>query len=493
MRKLAYIASSAVLAGCGGGGGDTPSSQMAVTPVSQAKIVEQPYFIEVPNALKIENLYSNTVAKVAAVDISGDGRDDIVIHQIGFDTNNTFLGNVPCQNILKIYVMQPDNTFVDQTSSYIQGNDLGACSRKLRIYDINKDGRKDIVYAMNQEDGRQYVKRSDIDAQNVAIVSNGNIYSIKKFGTPNWYHSIGIGYDSNERPYVTAAGYTRKDSSNYYFDNKLTLSSTNYNNTNLSPGAFELFTLSKDKKHTNLLLQSSTTFPNWTSADGFVQDDSGTWRNIGSFSFAPIVSIAKGYSYSNQYSGDVPVFKYKDYHFTFAGMSESCKMRLTPDGDPVVVFSMGGAVVPDYNGTTIYQKDLKKIISIFKAATIVNNEVKEVPITFDNEQIEFNSDHFDCKDVNNDGYDDIIRYPFSKDGLPLIYINNKNNGFTYYGTDKLPKNSTGWEKAELRNASSLLHDFDKDGFLDLLVYAPHDVIDVKNLTYKFYRGNKSIQ
>jgi len=500
MRKISSFVTTtvatAVLTACGGGGGGSaPDKSISSAPTGSSTVVEVPYFIEVPNALKIENPYPNTGTNIAVLDISGDGRDDIVIHQSGFDSNNTpNVGNIPCQNVLKIYIMQPDNTFADQTASYVQGNDLGACSRKMRVADVNGDKKLDVIYAMNQEDGRKQTISSDMNAQNVALLSNGATYTIKKFGTPSWYHSVGVGYDKNDKVFVTGAGYTAKDVIAYYFDHPTLLGSAPHNIHNLSATAFELFTTTKTKKHTNLLLQSSNTHPNYTTAEGYVQSDNGTWNKVGAVTFMPLHSMARGICWTGDDCGEVPVFKYKDYYLTFAGMSETCQIRLKPDGDPVILFSVGGAVVPNYtnSGGVIKQTDLKTSAGFFRAATIENNQVKEVPITIENEQPEYNSNFFDCKDVNGDGYDDIVRYPFSKSGLPLIYLNNKNNGFTYYGVTNLPNRPTGWEINNHANASSIMHDFDKDGFMDILVFAAQDVTNVKNVTYKFYRGQRKL-
>lgn len=497
MRKIAHFVTTsvtaAVLTACGGGGSDSSTNKTVAS--SASTVTEIPYFVEVPNALRIENPYVGTGVNLAIVDINGDGRDDIVVHQMGAassDTNN--VGNIPCKNVVKIYIMQPDNTFSDQTVSYLQGNDLGACSRKVKVADVNGDKKLDVIYALNQEDGRSQINSHDMNAQNAVLLSNGNTYTIKKFGQPSWYHSVGVGYDQNDRVYVTGAGYTGRDVTAYYFDHPTLLGSSPHNISNLSPNAFELFTNSKTKKHTNLLLQTSNTYPYYTTAEGFVQSNSGMWVKVGQITFMPLHSIASAIGWAGGPAGDTPVYKYKDYYLTFAGMSETCQIKLKPDSDPVVLFSVGGASIPNYTaGSVIKQTDLSVSVGFFKAATIINNEVKEVPITIENEQPEYNSNFFDCKDVNGDGYDDIVRYPFTSSGLPLIYINNKNNGFTYYGTNNLPNKPTGWNTGLAKSASSVLHDFDKDGFMDLLVFGAQDLPkNMPNITYKFYRGQRKL-
>lgn len=500
MRKVAYVVSSLILTACGGGGGGTTSTNTNTntTPTTPTSVVvEKPYFTEVANAAKVEYPYTNTFLNLTAFDISGDGKDDIIIHQMAWKDDPVQVGNIPCDNVLKVYVMQPDNTFSDQTVSYVQNNNLSACSRKLRISDVNKDGKRDLVFALNQEDGRLQANAHDMNAQNAVLVSNGSIYSIKKFGTPSWYHAVGIGYDSNDRAFVTGSGYTNSDVNAYYFDNlnntsvALFASMAKNNVSDLSPTTFELFSSDPNKKYTDLLLQAGNFYPNFTFAEGYSHVN-GKWSRVGMAELVPIAGYGKMYTFTGEYGGEGVIVKYKDYHLAFAGMSESCTLQLKPNDKTTVVFLISGSVVPNFTpGMTVQQRGLK-VISFFKGATIENNVVKEVALNIENEVIEDNAGTFECKDINNDGYTDIIKYPFSVDGLPNIYINNKQNGFTYYGKTNLPKNTLGWEVNGKKNAASLLQDFDKDGYSDLLIYAPQDVHNIKSVTFKFYKGQKPL-
>jgi len=499
MRKVSYVVAGIILTGCGGGGGSspTPNNSNTVPTNPTNNVVEKPYFTEVPNALKVDYPYSNTFLNLIATDINNDGRDDIVIHQMGWRNVATSVGNVPCDNVLKVFIMQPDNTFSDQTVSYIQGNNLQGCSRKIRSVDVNNDNRKDILFALNQEDGRLQASPHDMNAQNAILLSNGNIFNVRRFGIPSWYHAISHGIDSSNRVYVTGAGYTNSDINAYYFDkpenNSIALFSTMSKNnvSDLSPTTFELFSSSKNSNKTDLILQANNFYPKWVTAVGYGFTDN-KWSNIGSVDLLPIDSFAKHYSFTGEYGGEGPVYKYKNYYLAFAGMSESCQLKMTPDSNTTVVFMVSGAIVPNYTpGMTIQQRGLQ-VISFFKAATVENNVVKEVNLNIENEVFEDNAGVIECKDVNNDGYTDIVKYPYSTDGLPAIYINTKQNSFKYYGKTNLPSTKTGWEISGKKNASSLLHDFDKDGFSDLLIYAPQDVIDVKTITYKFYKGQKPL-
>lgn len=489
MRKVSYVVAGIILSGCGGGSDTTPTNTSSSVVPTQSVPQPTQQFVEVSNALRMQNPYSNTITKMEVLDISGDGRDDIVVHQwlLGTNTNR---GNEPCPNALKVYVMQPDNTFSDQTVSYVQGStDLKGCSRKLRVADINQDNKLDVVLAMNNEDGRTSNNSNDFNVQNFALVSDGAAYYGQKFGVPLWYHSIGVGYDVNNKPFVMGAGYTGKDNNAYYFSNRQHIPTAVKGLENLSPNTFEFLSKSGPRKHTNLVLQGSNTFPNFGTAEGFSQNSDGSWSKVTEHNFAPTVGIAKGVSWNTQ-ATTAHILKYKDYNLAFAAIADSCKLRMTPESEPIVVFVFSGQKVNNWDANTTIVEGGNNM-SFFVGMTIKNNKVEEVPLNIQGEIVEVWGEA-ECKDVNNDGYDDILRYPHSKNGLPYIYLNTRNNGFKLYDISNLPSVTTSWQTNSKINATSIVHDFDKDGFVDILIYPHMDVANVSNVTYKFYRGQKAL-
>ncbi|NBP58730.1 VCBS repeat-containing protein, partial [bacterium] len=114
----------------------------------------------------------------------------------------------------------------------------------------------------------------------------------------------------------------------------------------------------------------------------------------------------------------------------------------------------------------------------------------EVPLNITGEvRDDVNVNFFDCKDVTGDGYNDIVSYSYSNTGLPHVYANNKNNSFTYIGQKMFPNTYTE-EYGKIY--STTLHDFDKDGFMDLVFWPANGITTTGNLKFRFYRGQRKL-
>jgi hypothetical protein len=74
-----------------------------------------------------------------------------------------------------------------------------------------------------------------------------------------------------------------------------------------------------------------------------------------------------------------------------------------------------------------------------------------------------------CKDINGDGYMDIVQYPIDDLGSPLIYLNNKDGNLKYINRDIFPKSITS--SFNKNSMVSLYSDLDNDGIPDLIVWS----------------------
>lgn len=478
VKKIVLVGmlTSLLLSACGGGGGG--GSSVSATQV--------PFFTEVLNALQFNMPYAHTsVTAPVAIDINHDGKDDFVMHMFSAPLTAGLADTAQCVNQFKIFISQTDGTFQDQTSSFVDGPaDLGGCARKVRVADINGDGKQDLIYAINQEDGRYSTDLSIWDAQMAAVVSVGSKYIIQKFGDLSWYHSIGTMTDSVGNNLVTGAGYTHQlTPASYQFATNGSASRTTLPVPPISATSFEFLADGQLGLESNLLIQASNVTYEYTSAEGYIKSN-GQWNRISSLALAPAAGFVNSIPYNNAPASSEPVFQLNGKYLTYAGMSESCKIKLTPTSAPIVLFNISGGVIQNYpTSATLRQTDLP-IYSTFVGVTIQNGQLVQVPINITTQPTNYIS--FSCVDVNGDGYDDIVVAPINTDGVSYVYLNDHNNGFTYFDKSNFPT-LTNLNPAE--QMTSLLHDFDGDSIPDLLVF-PTEKNGAGSATIKYFKGNK---
>lgn len=460
------------------------TSSLAVSGISSNTKI---YFQEVPNAITINLPFPNALAiTTIPIDINHDGKDDLVVHLWSGQYSGQNVGDIPCPNEIRVLTYQSDNTFVDQTSTYITGTtDLGGCSRKVRIADINQDGKLDLVYAINQEDGRLQSVSTDMNAQMAALVSVGNHYEIKKFGVPTWYHSVGIGYDTLNKPFVYGNGYSGNNPYSYYFDSTASSTDTGLVLPFMSPTAFEFLNNRGDSSESTWVLQANNSSLAYTSVEGFIKRTDGTWSQLTSYSLAPQVGTVQGVCYTGDPCGTNPVFSINGKYITFAGLSESCQFKISPTSNQSVAFKIGGGAISNFvDGAVVRQTDLQGY-STLGATSINGNQIASVPLNIAYEQTDnINSNFFDCKDVNGDGFQDFVVYPYNSNGLPFVYLNNKDGGFNYAGQNQFPLINDQWGMS----ATSILHDFDKDGIADLVIFPANGITSNTPVSFRFFKG-----
>jgi hypothetical protein len=464
------------------------SGALTANASSNVATTEKPYFVEVPNALIVQMPAGTTSAfNSFAVDINHDGHDDLVIHFWG-GLSGQDVGNTPSPNALRIYIYQSNGTFKDQTDDFLHGGfDLGGASYPVKIGDINNDGKPDLIFGITRDDGRLLANVLD-NSQMAALVSVGNEYVLKIFGKAGGYHSVGIGYDVENRPYVIG-NYYGNDS--YYFD-----SAGNPIPTGLilpSPGfsTFEFYNPKGELLSSSYLLQSSNSGSNYMSVDGFIKNPDQSWSQISSYPLLPRVGSVQGICYTGDVCGTNPVFFINGKYLTFSGIGKSCKIKLNPTSDEIIIFTVAGHVIPNFiDGATVTQNGLPEQYTAMKAVTITNNAIVEVPLNINNEQmVNTNYNYFDCKDMNGDGYSDIVVYPYNSDGIPLVYLNNRDKTFSFIGKANFPQISDSWGNA----VSSILHDFDGDGIADLVIFRIDGSASLGPINYHFYKGSKTLR
>ena len=132
------------------------------------------------------------------------------------------------------------------------------------------------------------------------------------------------------------------------------------------------------------------------------------------------------------------------------------------------------------------------------SAEIKNGELTTATPRIEGEQITDNGGgftQFDCRDVNGDGYDDLVAYALwpgdkNTNAYPIVYLNQKDGTFKRTSVYTGQNFTTG---VPARQHTSLMWDFTGDGIEDLVVFpaTPGDATSMQNAV-KLYRGLKQL-
>ena len=97
--------------------------------------------------------------------------------------------------------------------------------------------------------------------------------------------------------------------------------------------------------------------------------------------------------------------------------------------------------------------------------------LSQVPLNIDKEDTTSNVNFLQCEDVNNDGYTDIVLYPYSSLGKPIVYLNNHNGGFKAVDSAIFPSAPQEWQTGGKYTGNTVLYeDLNGDGIPDLLLW-----------------------
>ena len=512
MSKFSYAISAFVLTACGGGGGsDAPSVAVNSSPAA-AVVVDQPYFTEVSDAFsdptnhfwffnlsKPSNIHSGKLNATAAVDLDNDGRKEfimVIFKGLGHDTHRGMYVSELCKSTTVIYTYR-NNKFVDVTDTYLDADrDFKACigDMNVSVVDFNNDGKKDIFFSPNQEDGRNPDLGSEMNSQLVGWVSQANgKYKITRFGPSKWYHSIGSGIDSSGNTFVTGAGYPNHEVQNvrYMWNGREAQTIYDQYFPNISPNSFVF--LSREGNASDLLIQH--TWSKQMGVEGYYKENNIWYKtNVISPSITEV-----GEETFQEWSGErrkVTVLKVEGYHIVgTGGGSQLDNLRdctLDKNQKPVAVGTYNVGIIPNYVPGKEIKFDEIKPVYMPVMLDIKDKKLAMTRLTITGED-NFSPGKFQCLDVNKDGYDDLIIGLGNDDNMrhQRIYLNQKDGTFKKL---VLGEKSVMALNDKVDMYMSHMDDFDNDGVMDIIVF-PSNHVDNSSLagSLKFYRGTKAIQ
>jgi hypothetical protein len=497
MKKI-LAAVSVALAGCGGGGTTDTSNSVTV----KTTVENLPLFSSTPIELPdLRPLYdslcgnlTNISREVVLVDLNNDGNKDIALQffcgRNSVDqTGKPYDG--PSPNKFVVFLQQKNGTFVDGTRTLfgVDYVDLGGLVTRSVVSDFNKDGYPDIVFSLSKEDGRlpNNDGATNINAQNMFITSNGRGgYNFIKQGQLAWNYGlitadnelggtdvisspIGYNYVQEVWRYISSWSLTGfynwvNGSGTTFFKRKSSTQGSQIAVTGLPYPDSGLALYYKE----NGAWVKKDSLPNKTSMVFF-----GSWT--GTVDYTPMTTIDG-----------------KDY-IPFSQLEGMCEIKLKKDDPDSILLDLvqGSEIKGGYHGQTIYENgDYLQGKSWLLAYNVTNGKLtRNTTFKINNETQNLAASDLKCKDVDGDGYDDIIMTAYF--GPPLIYINDKTGTFNRIDSANIP--NIGYYT---HGESYIYEDINGDGVPDIVRF-PVNNTQASNaeqgpLKFKIYTGNRPI-
>jgi hypothetical protein len=521
MRKstVSLMVSSIILSACGGGGGDsssTPATSNSPPATTQSTPVE-PVELFATTPILLPDLKAkydrvcgrNThVQHAIVVDINKDGRMDLVFNLWCLQPNRGAIVDVdtPVPNGLIALVQDSNGKFVDKTLE-VFGNDLpsiGGIGIDYVANDFNGDGVKDIVFAVNREDGRLPDKGEVLNhkSNTVALMSDGiGGYKITNVSKPEYGYRVvlkenNLGkFDLITLPFEQPNAYT-------YNNGWSKLSGYDWIGStgptffgSVTPGlGSTIAVVPSTWPRTGVALYSGT---------------NNSWSKIGEYKFPEPILV-----YMKQWTGatdPVPMFTIDGKDYVTPSILDTCELKRTKNSpsQALAVF-LANEVVGGYKGQILDDSDEKSLKGIYKLMLFdVNNgnALTKIDIEAKNEVTTGIIKKVECPDINDDGLSDILYYqpmggpPDNSNTIyPAILVNDGEGNYNRIANKWFPRPGNG--------VSYVYEDLNNDGYKDLLYfpltgYTGHDtdfgalqhghLIKENSVTYYIYLGKRKIK
>jgi hypothetical protein len=471
----------AALYGCGGGGGDNtnilgptlpnetsspPHNQIPTQPQAETnpffaeKGIELPIFMDY--FYPVEKKCTGSATLTSVIDINNDGRKDLFVHMFCWapiEEQGKYKTG-PNPDSVAVFLQNESGKF-EYANEQVFGTQqvsFGGVSRKVTIADYNNDGYMDLAYAINREDGRAALPDGSSDGAATVVLSQGNgKYKVEKLGMPGYFHSVESVKNKYSAYDVVFTSFSSPIKQAFRFVNSAWINVSN-EYPDLSAATFRA---SSDGKtiitgmghisNSVTLAKYELISDQWTkSAESSV---SGT--------MVPLLSSWNG-AFINAFS----VIEGSKLHVG-AAYDESCTLNLTPE-EKVFIGKYNAVVIDDYvEGTTVTASGPGDSTSLARLHAYRLSDLGNRNTSFiENEITSATFSFMSCKDINNDGYDDIVVYPLwaPNNQSVIIYLNNKRGRLVQFDSRWLPKTYDSTMK------TSLYDDFNNDGIPDIIYY-----------------------
>lgn len=423
----------------------------------------------------------------AKADLNNDGYQDLVIHlwkQIQYRVTEEKVNNR-----LLTFLNNGDNTFRIGNQELFGSEiiEFDGITRKVDSNDINCDNFPDFIFAVNKEDGRD---GSDgrWNAINAAMISNGiGGYEIVKIDplNPNYTHSVEIIKDGECNFVVVFDGEQdyRVSGSTFMKLNNTYIDDPNY--INRAIGTFLAYDENNDGID-DVIIHDTMDDPYWLTPFLTIYKRTSNWNKVGEYRWENTFRIVEGDGNGNYFPNNAVVDNGNTY--LSGGFFASDVVR--GENETPIPFIRFGTTKLNTNdqvkeSDTIYTNIDRIAYSRLLALNVTSNSVNE-HFVFDNERIEGNINFSDVVDFDNDGFQDIVLYPYYTQGMPILLKNSQNMFVDTQLGDYLP------DASNLNFDTSILMDVNNDGLLDIIYRTAHGCYEDNCNKMRLYIANRGL-
>ena len=457
---------------------------------------------------------------LSPVDINLDSYNDLIVHYWCGPKEFGVYIDTPVPDAVVAFKNNGDETFTIANSEVFgqEALSFGAASRKVVEADFNGDGYLDILYALNKEDGRAQAGdaggASNESPQNILLSNGDGTYALADLGFSEWVHAVDAAQLPSGNFDAVISGFRSPDVRGFRYEGQAFQSVTDYSSPGGPVNRFGASTLKFLPEYT---IGSGSTLAISDSGDCGIQVNlssfskaSGEWLFSDKTDFN-CRTIQNAYENYTGEVGDLPLVTIDGQDYTGGGFGndESCALELSPGDRPVAVVKYSAQpIAGNYEEGVVYKQGeltVENKINIFevsdsglalKTGVIEGHDVSTL-FTFGA-----------CRDINNDGYDDLVLLQNAGGGgeatntrnKPIIYLNDKENHLVKMDLEGIPEIPVGDN-----NFDYLIHgflaDMNGDSIEDLVYYrAARSFIDsngtldpdMTNLI-RIYLGRKNLQ
>jgi hypothetical protein len=479
--KKAFIALSisVLLVACGGGGSGNLTAPPTPTPTPAPLAA----FVPNPNLLPDLKAKYDRICGSAAnmqnaipVDLNNDSRKDLLLPIWCFiKAGQSQTG--PVTNLLIALIQNADGTFSDKTSEVfgIEYPTLDGKNQNWAIADFNNDGKPDIILGTDREDGRNIIGTGEnMRSKAVALMSGPSIYTIVPFGIPRFGDNvIPVRNSFNKLQLLIITADVQVEM--WEYNNGWTQIQNEFSALNPIQKNPVFLNPRNDNKldNTNFLINNVISYD--CNSSGCLKDiyklelwskATGSWAKLDDVPMLKLKAVqAQTTGPSNFWTptvANVATFEGKDY-IDMGFVHDGCSIKLTPTSPPIALRSfLGDEIVGGYKGQTSLDANWRPPTMKIFPMEVVNNKLVVKP-SFITEKLTSNYYRMNCKDYNNDGYDDIMVELGG--GGAVFYFNDKNGGFKKPKDGVIPKFTS-----QYFSYSVVFTDMNNDSILDIMYY-----------------------